>query len=421
MNGTIYEVIIVGAGHAGLISSYYLKHLGLEHIIFERGRIGETWRSQRWDNFSMITMNRLNVLPGSTAKLKVPDAFGGAKEFYTALNDYVSTHDLPVLENSKVLSIDKAAGSPLFTVEVFHDNEIKRSYNCWQVIVACGFHNEKVIPAFSKNIAPLVNQLHSNEYRNASQLSDGAVLLVGSGQSGCQIAEDLIDAGKKVYISSSFAPRIPRKYRGKDILDWLIQCKAMDARLSDVNPKDPWLYKDPVISTKPETSNELSLQFLASKGAVILGKLMDASGTVLSFHSNVASVTKRADDYSESVKATIDNYIQATQIAAPEEEEEKKGLEEGLANFVWSSAKFHLEEYDIETIIWATGLTSDMEFIRLPIFDEQDQIKHAQGVTVVEGLYIMGMPWQRTRKSGLIMGVKEDAAFITTKIYSILR
>lgn len=419
MNGTIYEVIVVGAGHAGLISSYYLKHLGLEHIIFERGRIGETWRSQRWDNFSMITMNRLNVLPGSTAKLKAPDELGGAKEFYKALQDYVSTHDLPVSENSKVLSIDKIAGSPLFTVEVFHDNEIKRSYNCWQVIVASGFHNEKVVPAFSRNISPLVTQLHSNEYRNASQVSDGAVLLVGSGQSGCQIAEDLIDAGKKVYISSSFAPRIPRTYRGKDILDWLIQCKAMDARLSDID-KDPWLYKDPVISIKPGNGNDLSLQLLASKGAVILGKLMDASGTSLSFHSNVAAVIKRADDYSESVKAIIDNYIQTMQITAPEEEE-KDVLDEGLANFVWSSARFHLQEYDIETIIWATGLTSDLRFIRLPVFDEHDQIKHTQGVTAAEGLYIMGMPWQRTRKSGLIMGVKEDAAYITTKIYSILR
>lgn len=419
MNGTIYEVIVVGAGHAGLISSYYLKHLGLEHIIFERGRIGETWRSQRWDNFRMITMNRLNVLPGSTAKLKAPDELGSAKEFYKALHDYVTTHDLPVSENSKVLSIDKIEGSPLFTVEVFHDNEIRRSYNCWQVIVACGFHNEKVVPAFSRNISPLVTQLHSNEYRNESQLPDGAVLLVGSGQSGCQIAEDLIEAGKKVYISSSFAPRIPRTYRGKDVLDWLIQCKAMDVRLSDVD-KDPWLYKDPVISIKPENGNELSLQLLASRGAVILGKLMDASGTVLSFHSNVASVIKRADDYSESVKAIIDNYIQTMQIVAPEEEE-RDVHGEGLANFVWSSARFHLQEYDIETIIWATGLTSDLSFIRLPVFDEHDQIKHTQGVTVVEGLYIMGMPWQRTRKSGLIMGVKEDAAYITTKIYSILR
>ncbi|MBA4058633.1 MAG: heavy metal resistance protein CzcO, partial [Marivirga sp.] len=154
MNGSILEVIVVGAGHAGLSLSYYLKHLGLEHMVFERGRIGESWRSQRWSSLTFNTVNRLNILPGSSHKIKNPEKFCTAAEFVTSLETYVSAFQLPVSENSNVLSIDKPAGSPFFIVTVSQENEAARTYNSWQVVIASGSLNQKVIPPFASFISP---------------------------------------------------------------------------------------------------------------------------------------------------------------------------------------------------------------------------------------------------------------------------
>lgn len=421
MNGTIYEVIVIGAGPAGLIASYYLKHLGLEHIIFEKGRVGESWRTQRWDNFRTVTPNRMNVLPGLNSKQKNPDGFGSAKEFYTSLQDYVNSQNLPVSENSRVMKIEKERDSPLFVVEVFHDNEITRRYNCWQVIVASGGYAEMVIPSLARDLSPEIFQIHSCQYKNHSQLPDGAVLVVGAGQSGSQIALDLVDSGRKVYLSSASTSYLPRTYRGKDIMDWLLLCKSFDIRPGDKRLTDLLYELEPVISTDAERGNELSLQFLARQGTVILGKLVGASGTLVTFHSNVADSIKRADDFADSIKGMIDDFISDSQIQAPEVNEPGITEDNSLANVIWSASQFHLHDYEIGSIVWATGSTQNFGFINLPVFDQRKQLIHTNGVTPLEGIFLMGLPWQRSRKSGFIMGLKEDASFITTRIYSTLR
>ena len=179
MSRNILEAIVVGAGHAGLSASYYLKRLEIDHVIFERGKIGESWRSQRWDSFSLNTSNRLNLLPGDPYTGDQPECFASAKEFAYSLEVYASKFKLPVKQHATVINIGKPAGQEHFVVTVA-ENDIIKTYQSRQVIICSGNQNTKKIPAFANRISADIEQLHAGEYRNASALPDGAVLVVGS-------------------------------------------------------------------------------------------------------------------------------------------------------------------------------------------------------------------------------------------------
>lgn len=421
MNGTILEVIIIGAGHAGLSASYYLKQLGLEHVVFERGKIGESWRSQRWDSFTMNTANRLNVLPGSTRKLNKPDGFCLAEEFVRSLEEYVSTFQLPVTEDTNVLSIEKPKASPFFIVTVSHDNEIPTKYSCWQVIIASGTLNEKKIPAFANLISPDIKQLHTCEYRNPAQIADGAVLVTGSAQSGCQVAEDLMEAGRKVFLSTSLVPRVPRRYRGKDIMDWLIESKFMDVKTSEVTDPQMLLMKVPLLSGIGEYGHTLSLQYLAQKGAILLGTMEKAKGENVSFQGNALAHVKFANDFSVKVKAMIDEFILKNRIQALEGDVDDADVTDENIDCDTSITSLNLGDHDIKSILWATGFNGNFNYIKLPVLDSEGQPKHQNGIAAVEGLYFLGCSWLRSQKSNLIYGIKDDAGFISNKVYSSLR
>lgn len=418
MNGSILEVIIIGAGHAGLSASYYLKHLGLEHVVFERGKIGESWRSQRWDSFTMNTSNRLNVLPGFIYKGKKPEAFCSATEFVRSLEDYVLSFQLPVVENSTVLSIDKLAPNPYFTITVSQDNESIRTYKCWQVIIASGSMNIPNIPPFAKEISSSVKQLHSSQYRNPSELPDGAVLITGSAQSGCQIAEELLDAGRKVFLSTSRVPRIPRRYRGRDIMDWLIDTKFMEGASRSL--LSGGCTTEPLLTGAGGLGHTLSLQSLIQKGVMLLGRTENASGDDVFFDNNVMDHIVFADEFSGKVKKTIDDFILRTQVRA-----EEITLDEADSPYdnsiLVSPSSINLKEQEINTIVWATGFCGKYDFIKLPALDENGQPVHRQGVSPVDGLYFVDCSWQRNYKSNFVFGVKDDAGFVSNKVYTALR
>ncbi|MEJ7645477.1 MAG: NAD(P)/FAD-dependent oxidoreductase [Chryseolinea sp.] len=416
MNRSIYEVIIIGAGHAGLSASYYLKHLGLEHIVFERGRIGETWRTQRWDNFKMLTPNRLNALPGHATKFRQPDGFASAQEFVATLREYVNNFVLPISENSNVISVEKLPGSPVFSVKVSHDNEPVRTYDAWQVIVAPGMQNEKLFPSFARLVSRRIIQIHSSEYKNPTQLVEGTVLIVGSGQSGCQIADDLLEAGRSVVVACTPQAFLPRTYRDKDIMDWMILCKVVDEPISS---DDPYLGgKNPVIETSNADQGDASLRSLAKRGALIVGSLTNASGEAVSIADNASAVIKSVDKFTLSIKELIDSYIIDNQLQIPPVTE---GDESPVTVNASDALNLNLQDHDITTIVWATGHTGNLNFLRLPIFDERGTVIQQSGVTAVDGLYVIGSPWQGLKKNAFIFGIKDDTSFVTNKIYSILR
>lgn len=420
MNGSILEVIVVGAGHAGLSLSYYLKHLGLEHMVFEKGRIGESWRSQRWSSLTFNTVNRLNALPGSSHKIKNPEKFGTASGFVNALELYVSGFQLPVSENTNVMSIEKPDGSPYFLVTVSHDNEPPRTFSSWQVVIASGSLNQKITPSFASSISPDVQQIHSSEYLNPEQLQDGAVLVVGSGQSGCQIAEELLEAGKTVFLSTSKVPRLPRRYRGRDIMDWLIDTKYYEVKTASVSDPELIKMREPLLSGIGD-GHTLSLQHLAAKGAILAGTMRDGGGDEVVFENNVEHHLDFADEFSNNVKEMINAYIRKTQQQIPEPEVDEADFAGTVKDLISPINSLNLSEKNIKSIVWATGLGGNFDYIKLPVLDSDNLPKHENGVTEVEGFYFLGLPWFRSRKSNFIYGIKDDAAFISTKIYSALR
>jgi putative flavoprotein involved in K+ transport len=263
MNDTTLEAAIIGAGHSGLCISFNLKQLGLKQLAFEQNKIGNSWATQRWDSFKFNTPNKTNVLPGKENSYSDPDGFCSAMEFVAYLQDYARSLDLPVLENTQVISVDKASDSHSFSITVLHDGK-EKTYKSKNVVVASGSQNRKTIPGYAPNISLEIVHFHASDYRNGDKLPEGAILVVGSGQSGVQIAEDLINVGRKVYLSTSMVGRGPRRYRGKDIMDWMNLIGINDHRPEDLPDPQMLEMKQPQISGVGPRGRTVSLQSLAA-------------------------------------------------------------------------------------------------------------------------------------------------------------
>lgn len=415
MSEPLFDVIVVGAGYSGLAASYHLKGHGLQHIIFERGKIGESWRSQRWDNFRFNSTNKLNVLPGEDPEPADPDSFSTAPAFVLALEHYAKVHQIPVVENSKVISIEKPG--ELFIVSVSCNNEI-RKYLCKQVLIASGVANEIKIPSLAKNISKDIKQLHTSEYKNADQLPNGAVLVVGSAQSGCQITEDLLNAGRKVYLSTSMVGRIPRWYRGRDIFYWVREAKFYDIKAEDIDDPKMLELRPPQVSGTGSGRDSMSLQSLAKDGAVILGKMHRVENTRVFFQEDAVQHVRFADEFSQKIKKLIDDHIIENNIAAPPAHYDEADIPDIDASCASIITSLDLKENNISTIIWSTGFDHDHRYIKLPVFDEKGKLRHKDGLSGFPGIYFLGYPWLRTRKSPIIFGIIEDVKFVVDKLYN---
>jgi putative flavoprotein involved in K+ transport len=409
------DVIIIGAGHAGLSASYFLKKYGLSHIVFERGRIGESWQSQRWDSFMLNTPNKLNVLPGDIYEGNDPDGFSTASGYVTSLIEYARRFDLPVTEHAKVVALEERRDG-IFTVRIEKNGDVE-DHLARQVIIASGGMNEKNIPAVSANITPSVLQMHSSEYRNAGQLPDGAVMVIGSAQSGCQVAEDLIDAGRKVFLSTSMVARIPRRYRNRDIHDWLINMNFFAMRKEDIPDPAMLHMKAPQLTGVGDFPRTISLQSLSKKGIVLLGKLTDIQAEKFFFQPNAAMHIQFADGFSAKVKGMIDEFISKAGLEAPAaapDEADMPGIHRDAASPV---TELYLAEHRIKTIIWATGLAGNFNYIQLPVLDIEGHPVQQDGTCAVKGLYFIGLHWLRNRKSTLLCGIAEDAEAVCRQLY----
>jgi putative flavoprotein involved in K+ transport len=415
MDDKTFDVLVIGGGHAGLSISYHLTQHKLNHLIFERGKIGSSWRSQRWDSFKLNTANKVNLLPGEDNIFPDPDGFCSASEFASFLEGYAKRYKLPIREQCKVTAIEKAVDSELFSVSVC-ENGVVKIYRTNQVVIASGSQNEKNIPAFAKNISSDILQLHTSEYKNATCLPTGCVLIVGTAQSGTQVAEDLIDAGRKVFVSTSQVSRIPRRYRDKDIVDWFIITGFYDMRIEDITDLEILKLKQPQVSGVGLRGRTLSLQGLAKKGAVIFGKMENTITGIVFLLPNAASNVLFGDESSKKIKNMIDSYISKSQHPFSLPELDTADLPDDYATCVSNITELNLRENNVTSIIWATGFSGDFSYLKLPVFNDDGTLKHRNGVSEIKGLYFIGLPWLRKRKSGIIFGIKEDAEYLTQKI-----
>lgn len=403
-----YDTVVIGAGQAGLAASYYLMQQGREHIIFERERIGESWRSGKWDSFTLVTPNYMLQLPGFTYEGDNPEGFLKKKKIIQYLEDYAARFSLPVKTGVEVSAVKKPDSRGAFLVET-SDGPVAAS----NVVVATGTFQEPRIPAFSSRLAPEIHQLHSSEYRNPQELPPGAVLIAGSGQSGCQIADELNEAGREVFLCTGQADRLPRRYRGKDSFWWAEKLGIFEHTVEDLPSPDARFKANPQVSGK-DGGKTLGLHQLAADGVKLLGRLEGIDGTKIYLGNDLEDNLAQADNFAAEFKKGVDKYIEKAGMDLPKEEkpELKAGYETEAVE------QLDLEKAGITTVIWATGYDFNFSWIDFPVYDEAGYPVQERGVTKEPGLYFVGLHFLHDRKSGLLLGVGDDAAHVAEHIAS---
>ena len=413
---TMLDAVIVGGGQAGLGVSYFLQRDGRSHLVFERGRIGETWLSQRWDSFRLNTPNFMNALPGLPYDGPEPDGFPRPDELVRYFQRYVDRFSLPVRSGVQVLSVGRSSGEENFTVRTKTAEQREESVTSRSVVIASGILQTPKFPASRSRLPREIVQLHTAGYRSAAGLPPGAVVIVGSGQSGCQIAEDLLSAGRTVYLCTSKVGRAPRRYRGRDILEWWIDLQFLDVTLDSLEDKSVSRAPQPQISGLGRHGHTVSLQSLARRGAVILGRLLEIEESRLILSDEAAGHVRHADTFSQKLKDDVDAYLAKAGMPPAPLEDDPADLPDPQAECVSPLRQLDLRHAKVGTVIWATGFTADFSWIHLPVLDAEGRPVHQRGISPVRGLYFIGFPWLSRRKSGIIYGVGEDAGSITGAI-----
>jgi putative flavoprotein involved in K+ transport len=410
------DSIIIGAGQAGLGVSYYLKRNGFKHIVFEKGRIGESWLSMRWDSFTLNTPNFMNVLPDFPYEGKKRDGFVGVNDLIHYFQEYIDKFQLPVKTGSTVMSVERSHGNAHFVIRIKDKEQFEETVLSRSVVVASGIQRVPKYPSINFDIPAGITSLHSADYRNAVDLPSGAVVIIGCGQTGCQIAEDLLNAGKTVYLCTSKVGRVPRRYRGKDIVEWWIDTKFWDVEYDKLEDKSVSRIPQPQVSGVGRYGHTVSLQYLAQKGAVILGRLTGFKGNKMLLGDDAAANVQFADNFSKKVKGDIEAYLLRNSIDPQPNEDDPADLPDSASLCASRLRKLDIRDANISAIVWATGFKGDFSWLNLPVLDDFGNPVHKKGISPVQGLYFIGFPWLNSRKSGILYGIQEDARYITDVI-----
>jgi putative flavoprotein involved in K+ transport len=399
------ETIIVGGGQAGLATSYHLKQHGREHIVFEQAeKAGNAWRNDRWDSFTLVTPNWSVQLPGAHYDGNDPDGFMPKDKIVAYFERYVDKFNLPVQFNTSVLEVtplDAKRGKG------YQVKTTGKTFQAKNVIMATGSFQKPKIPPFSANIPAGILQLHSGHYRNPSQLPDGAVLVVGAAQSGMQIAEELHQSGRTIYLATGAAPRVPRRYRGRDIVAWMVDTGFLDQPVDKLPSPKARLRGNPQASGK-DGGHNLNLHQFARDGIKLFGHIASAQDGKVFFAPDLKENLAASDKMEKDFIELTDKFIEAHSIDVPPEE--LPNLQDGFS--VEVSTEVDLKAANVYTIIWAMGYTADYSLVKLPLTDGDGFPIQQHGATQYPGLYFVGTHWLTKRKSTVLIGVNEDAEHI---------
>jgi putative flavoprotein involved in K+ transport len=402
------DTVVIGGGQAGLAASYFLTQQGREHIVLEQHRIGEAWRSGRWDSFTLVTPNWALDLPGGAYSGADPDGFMPRANIVAYLEQYAEIFKAPVKSGVRVTAVDRNPDGSYRVATC--DSE----YEADNVIVATGGFQLPKIPDFSLNISPKVEQIHSGQYRNPEVLPPGAVLVVGSGQSGCQLAEELQQSGRRVYLTVGSAGRVPRRYRGEDAFWWLLKLGFFDQTIEQLPTPQARFAANPQVTGK-NGGHTLNLHQFAQDGIVLLGHLRGADGSTLTLATDLAENMAKSDAQSANFMNNSDAWVKKAGLDMPEDEE-TRAIELAQWEPLPEATELDLDKSDITTIVWAGGYRADYSIVHLPILGQDGYPVHLGGVTEYPGLYFLGLPWLSKRKSPLLYGVGDDAAHIVEHI-----
>lgn len=402
------DTLIVGAGQAGLAMSAHLRRSGVPHLVLERSRIAERWRSERWDSlvangpawhdrFPDLSFSDVDPMSG-------PDDFVAKEAVADYFVAYAEKIAAPVRCGVEVLKVERNAGRPGFRVET-SAGVIEAD----RIVAATGPFQRPIIPA----LVPAetgVAQMHSVDYRNPAQLAAGAVLVVGAGSSGVQIAEELLASGRRVYLSVGPHDRPPRSYRGRDFVWWLGVLGKWDAAA-----QEPGKEHVTIAVSGAQGGHTIDFRRLAAQGMTLVGRTQGWLGGALTFAPDLAANLAQGDENYRSLLDEADAYIARNGLDLPVEPEARTRVPD--ADCVTDPIlALDLAQAGITTIIWATGFALDYGWMKVDAFDESGKPKHQRGVSTEPGIYFLGLPWQSRRGSSFIWGVWHDAKYLADQI-----
>jgi len=398
------ETLIVGGGQAGLAMSEQLSKRHLPHLVLERYRIAERWRSERWDGLHANGPAWHDRLPGLPIAGVDPDGFASRDRMVEYFVAYAERIAAPIRCGVAVTALHRRAGGTGFRVET-SDGAIEAN----SVVVATGPFQRPVIPVVVPPETGIV-QMHSNGYRNPGQLPKGAVLVVGAGSSGAQIADELSRAGRRVYLSVSGHERPPRRYRGRDFGWWLGVLGMWDAPVSDPPEKHVTIAVSGAYG-----GHTIDFRRLAARGVVLVGRAGGFRDGVMDFSPDLARDLARGDASYLSLLDAADAYAVREGLDLPEEPAARIP-ESDPACVTDPILRLNLRDAGITAIVWATGYALDFGWLKVDVFNERGAPMHRRGVTDVPGLYFLGLSWLTRRASSFIFGVERDAVHLADHI-----
>jgi len=401
--------IIIGAGHAGLAMSRCLTERSVDHLILERGEVAHTWRTERWDSLRLLTPNWQSRLPGFGYAGDDPDGYRTIPEVIRFIEDYAEATAAPVRTHTTVTSVrDTDAGYVVRTS--------RGDWQCRALVLASGACNIASVPAFANLLPPSIVTLTAQQYRNPGELADGGVLVVGASASGTQIAHEIQRSGRPVMLSVGEHIRAPRMYRGKDLEWWMDAAGVLDERYDAIDIERARRVPSLQLAGTPDRST-LDLNALTDMGVTLVGRFAGIAGSKAQFAGSLRNMCALSDLKMNRLLETIDTFARDNGLdatVAPPHRPPPTRVPESPPLMLDLAARC------IRTIIWATGYRPDYSWLELPVLDRKGMVRHDGGVTPSPGLYLMGVPFMRRRKSTLIDGAGDDARELSAHLAAYL-
>jgi len=398
------DTLVVGGGQAGIAMSEHLSNYNVPHLVLERHRIAERWRSERWDSLVANGPAWHDRLPGMEFADFDPDGFPSKERVADYLVAYADMINAPIRCGVEVREVRRNVHRPGFCIET-SDGVIEAN----NVVAATGSFQIPVIPDLVPADAE-ITQIHSSSYRNPEQLPEGAVLVVGAGSSGAQIADELLLSGKSVYLSVGPHDLPPRNYRGRDFVWWLGVLGKWDAVTME-----PGMEHVTIAVSGARGGHTVDFRRLARQGITLVGRTESFKNNVMYFATDLADNIARGNAYTLSLLDEADAYVVRNGLDFPEEPEVRK-VEPDPPCVTDPVLELDLTEVGITSILWATGFDVDYSWLKVDAFDEEGKPKHERGISAEDGIYFLGLPWQSRRGSSFIWGVWHDAKFLADQI-----
>ncbi len=404
------DVIIIGGGQAGLAMSRCLTARGIDHVVLERGRIAERWRTERWDSLRLLTPNWMSRLPAYGYHGNDPDGFMTMPEVVSFLEGYGRAINAPIRQETAVERVVRTGDR-----YVVHTS--RGMLHTRAVVVATGYCDQPAVPAMAAALSRSIQQVVPRDYRRPGQLPQGGVLVVGASATGIQLADEIHASGRPVTLATGHHLRLPRRYRGRDILWWFDRMGLLDASVEDVHDIEISQHQPSMQLVGRPDHATISLPGLEAQGVRLTGRVAGIDGSRVHVADDLVAYTAAADIKLAMLRRRIDQHIEATGLAGTVEDADE------FTPFCWPSEPpetIDLRAQGIRSVVWATGYRRVYPWLDVPVLDAAGEIRHVGGVTPVSGLYVLGLQFQRRRNSAFIDGVGGDAEYLAEHVAGVL-